>query len=83
MIAIDPYRARIGCFFSKSRRKIKSRRRSFSRGCTQTHFPLTEFIQTCILFLFIITLRWNITVTFAPNLAKKISTNFYYMSLLF
>ena len=28
---------------------------------------------------------WNFLfkVTFAPNLAKKISTNFYYLSLLF
>ena len=25
----------------------------------------------------------NLNVTFAPNLAKKISTNFYYLSLLF
>ena len=26
---------------------------------------------------------FNVKVTFAPNLAKKISTNFYYLSLLF
>ena len=50
-----------------------------------TVYVLSYFIQIKALHVYFkYKLSWCVLkVTFAPNLAKKISTNFYYLSLLF
>ena len=66
MIAIQEYRARIGCFLSKTRKSMKFKRpRRFNRDRpTQTSFYLTVFFKICLMFLFIVALRWKVNMAF-------------------
>ena len=64
MITIEAYRASIGCFFSKSRGGNKSRRNGSPPTRQTWFFSLPEFLQICITFLFILTLRCNINMAF-------------------
>ena len=66
MITIEAYRARIGCFHSKGQSGQRTKRQcskaqSFKSG---NHFAFPEeFVKTFIIFVFILTLKWNINMT--------------------
>ena len=66
MIAIQEYRARIVCFLSKTRKSMKFKRpRRFNRDRpTQISFYLTVFFKICLMFLFIVALRWKVNMAF-------------------
>ena len=67
MIAIEAYRARVGCFLSRPRaikNKFQSKTKLNDDADAQSKFCYTEFFQVCIMFLFIVTLRWNINMAF-------------------
>ena len=65
MIAIELYRTRIGCFSSGLCKKGKSKK---EQVCCRPNVFKTElllfFVQTCIIFIYLITLKFNINMSF-------------------
>ena len=63
MIAIELYRARIGCF-RVLRKKGKSTEKVCCPNVFKMELSLFYMLQTCIIFMYLITLKFNTNMSF-------------------
>ena len=64
MIALELYRVRIGCFCGVARCKLKSKKCCSANFSKPDELPLFYTLQICIIFVYLITFKFNINMSF-------------------